>query len=110
MHVHLRKAKILVYITVALAALNSFWFEVITSDYAHEIFSKYFFVELVILLTTIFIGFETKWAKILFAFLELIEIWFFFLDASISPDETLMLIIFGLRVYIFVLLLRAKAD
>jgi len=103
-----KRIKILGYGSVALAGLNSVWLEMITSDYAHEVFSKYFFVELAILLAIFFTGLKANWAKILFGLLGLLEVWFVFEDTPISPDDLPMIIIFGLRVYAFALLLRAN--
>lgn len=54
MLVESKKTRILGYISVAMAGLNSIWLEMITLDDGHEIFSKYFFVDAVVLLTVFF--------------------------------------------------------
>jgi hypothetical protein len=82
----------------------------ITLDDGHEIFSKYFFVEAVILLTVFFTGLRVTWARMLYVLLGLVEVWFFYEGIPISPDDLPMILIFGLRLYVLVLSIRERAD
>ena len=106
----IRRSTFLIYLTVLLSGLNSIWFEIITSDYAHKIFSSYFFIEAAILALTIVVGLRNKWIRIFVGILTAAEVVLFFQDRPISPDESLMIIIFGLRVYILIALFSKPAN
>jgi hypothetical protein len=90
--------------TTLLAAGQSIYEELSTSDYAHVIVSRYFVVESIMLLLIVSMGLRNKWTRILLIAPVLYEAWLFFLDSPVSPHELLMVVIFGLRVYVISLL------
>ena len=106
----IRRSTFLIYLTILLSGLNSIWFEIITSDYAHNILSYYFFIEAAILTLTIVIGLRSKWIRMFVGILTAAEVVLFFQDRPVSPDESLMIIIFGLRVYILIALFSKPAN
>ena len=106
----IRQTTLLLYLTVGLATIQSLLMEFLTTDSGHHILSIYFFIEAVILGLIIFLGLQNKRTRVLIALLISVEAVFFFLDKPISPDELLMMIIFGTRVYLLTRLFTKKAN
>ena len=98
----LRRGTIMIYGTVALALMQSIYLEIITSDYAHQMASPYFFIEIVVLVVMIAAGLKNKWTRIILSVLMLCEVVLFLQDSPVSPDELLMVIIFCLRAYVII--------
>ena len=92
--------KSLLVITLILALLQSTLVEYTTTDYAHNIFSLYFFIEILILIALVF-GYNKKWFPI-FLLITLVaeSITFLLNDLPFSTDNSLMALIFVIRLYV----------
>jgi hypothetical membrane protein len=98
---HFNRATILTILTVGLSSLQSVLLHIGTTDFAHNYFSTYFFLELFIFLLTLSTGLKRKTYAILFLLAFIFEtIWFFINERPISPDVLLMLIVGATRIYI----------
>ena len=106
----IKRANFLLCLTVGLAAGQSIFDELGTTDGGHQIFSAFFFIEVAILGLIIFSGLKNKWTRILLTLLTFTEMVLFFLDRPISPDELPMLLIFTIRVYVFVGFFKKKES
>lgn len=100
----IKQATVLIYITTLLAVIQSVYLHIITTDYAHIILSTHFIIEAVILAVTIFIGLRRKQSRFILGILTLTEVVLFYHERPVSPDELPMIIIFVIRVYVFILL------
>ncbi|HYG38310.1 MAG TPA: hypothetical protein VD908_06820 [Cytophagales bacterium] len=99
---YFNRATFLTIITVGLAGLQCYLLHIGTTDYAHNILSVYFIVELFILLLAIFTGFKNGIFPIIYFMAFLFEAtWFFISEQPISPDNFIMIFIGALRIYIF---------
>ena len=96
----IQRGTIIIYGTILLAVGQSIFLEIVTTDYGHKIISSYFIIETLILGLTIILGLKNKWTRIILGILTICEAGFFLIDKPVSPDELLMIIIFGLRVYV----------
>lgn len=106
---HFNRATILAILTVGLAGLQSYLLHIGTTDFAHNIFSLYFFAELFILILTIITGLKSKtFATIFFLTFAFEIVWFFIYDRPISPDLFLMLVIGTTRIYILYSLFKRQ--
>ncbi|BFP40027.1 hypothetical protein FGF1_08720 [Flavobacteriaceae bacterium GF1] len=106
----IKRAKFLLCLTVGLAAGQSIFDELVTTNGAHQILSAFFFIELAILGLTIFSGLKNKWTRILLTLLTFTETVLFFLNRPISPDELPMILIFAIRAYVFVGFFKKKES
>jgi hypothetical protein len=96
----IQRGTFIIYGTILLAFGQSILLEIGTTDNGHRIISIYFIIETLILgLMTIF-GLRNKWTRIILGILTICETGLFLRDRPISPDELIMIIIFGLRVYV----------
>jgi hypothetical protein len=108
---HFNRATILTILTVGLSGLQSVLLHIGTTDFAHKIFSTYFFIELFIFLLTVITGLKQKIFAILFLFVFVFEtVWFCINERPISPDVLLMLIVGAIRIYILIWLLKQLAK
>jgi hypothetical protein len=96
----IKRATILIYVTVLLAAGQSILLHLGTSCNGHEVFSTYFMVEVLILALTVAVGLKNKWTRMIFVLLLSWETIIFFKDMPISPDGLLMIFIWAVRVYV----------
>ncbi len=104
---YFNKASILTILTIGLAMLQTLWLHMITTDFAHEFFSVYFYIELAVFLLTIITGLRYKIALAIYLLFFLFEsVWFFINERPISPDNSLMLIAGAIRIYIFIWLYK----
>lgn len=98
---HFNRATLLTIVTVGLAAVQSYLMHIGTTDFAHNIFSFYFYAELLILLLAVATGLRNKTVAVIFLLIFVTEIvWFFIYDLPVSPHLFLMYIIGATRVYI----------
>ncbi|CAL2106956.1 membrane hypothetical protein [Tenacibaculum sp. 190524A02b] len=92
--------KNLFFLTVLMAITQSLFLSYITSDYAHEFFTIFFFIELLNLIVFYF-SYRRKWFWLFLLLSTIIEIVIFIKqDLPISPDEIFMILIVLLRLYI----------
>jgi hypothetical protein len=104
---HFNRATILTILTVGLSGLQSILLHIGTTDFAHKIFSNYFFIELFIFLLTIITGLKKKIFGIIFLLAFVFETVLFFInERPISPNVLLMLIVGATRIYILIWLLK----
>ncbi len=104
---HLTGIVLLSYLSVGLAGGKSLLLHQITTDYGHELFSLFFWLEIAVLLLTLTSGLETTWVAVLYFALFLMEVTLFLLTClPISPDYLLMLLVGGLRMLVLFRLLR----
>lgn len=96
----IKRGTILLYGTVLLAAGQSIFLHLITTDYAHEIISTYFMIEILILGITIILGLRNKWARIMLVILTMWETILFFHDTPLSPDNIVMIVVWLIRAYV----------
>ncbi|MBT1701034.1 hypothetical protein KK083_29345 [Fulvivirgaceae bacterium PWU4] len=106
----IKQLTMICYLTVILAALQSIFEELMTTDFAHRIFSTYFFIEVAILVVLLGIGLKNEWTRVILALFTFWEVVLFIQEKPISPDEVLMIIIFALRVYVLVRLFSGAAN
>lgn len=107
--IKIKQLAVICYLTIILAAVQSIFEELITTDGAHIIFSTYFFIEVAILAVLISAGLKNKWTRVILALLTFWEV-VFIQDRPFSPDEVLMIVIFGLRLYVLVRLFSGAAN
>lgn len=98
----IKRGTVLIYITIFLAAGQSIFLHLVTTDYGHKIISTYFIIEILILGLTIFLGLKNKWTRTILIGLTICETVLFFQDVPISPDDLLMMIIWTIRIYVIV--------
>jgi hypothetical protein len=96
----IQRGTIIIYATIFLAVGQSILLEIGTTDNGHKIVSIYFIIETLILGLVTIMGFRNRWMRIVLTILTIFETGLFLQDRPISPDELLMIIIFGLRVYV----------
>lgn len=97
----------LIFPTVLLAALQSYFSHIATSCYGHEIFSIYFFIEVFILLLLLFTRLKSNLSILIYFSCFLFEVIYFFLtERPINLDIFLILIVGIIRIYSFVGLLK----
>jgi len=106
----IKKMTFLLYLTIGIAIVQSMYEHIITSDFAHQIISTYFIIECIILGVAIFIGLKNKFGFALIALLTLTESILFLLNIPISPDEFLMVLIFCIRIYILIWILKRNRS
>jgi hypothetical protein len=106
----IKRATILIYVTVLLAAGQSILLHLGTSCNGHEVFSTYFMVEVLILALTVAVGLKNKWTRMIFVLLLSWETIIFFKDMPISPDGLLMIFIWGIRVYVVAVLFSGTMN
>jgi hypothetical protein len=98
----IKRGTILIYVTILLAAGQSFILHLGTTDYGHKTVSTYFIIEILILGLVIILGLKNRWTRIVLIGMIICETVLFFQDTPISPDDLLMTIIWVLRVYVIV--------
>lgn len=104
---HFNRATILTFLTIGLSGLQSFLLHLGTTDFAHEYFSEYFYLELAIFTLTIVTGLKNKLPAAFYSVIFLFEaLWFIKEERPYRPDEFLMLIVGAARIYIVIWLLR----
>lgn len=100
--------KYLLIVTLVLALVQSIFLEFVMTDYAHDLFSKYFVLELSLLVLLVF-GFNKKWFSFALSIILSIELFLFFLnDLPVSPDNGIMILIFCIRLYVIYRLLMTR--
>jgi hypothetical protein len=105
----LNMAIIWIIASVVLACFQSILLLLWTTDFAHSIFSFYFFAECFILLLTGTTGLKNQNFKTIILLTFLSEaVWFYNFHLPISPDIILMLLIGVVRVYVLVWLFCQK--
>jgi hypothetical protein len=98
----IKRGTIIIYLTIFLAIGQSIFEELGTTDGGHRILSIYFFIEAVTLGLTLLVGLKNSWTRVIIGALTICEIVLFIQDRPVSPDEILMIVIFGLRVFVLV--------
>jgi hypothetical protein len=106
----IKKWTIIIYLTIAIAAGQSILSEVGTTDNGHKILSTYFFIEITLLGLLLLVGLKNKWTRVLIGLLTFLETALFIADRPVSPDEMLMILIFGLRLYVLIGLFSKEAN
>lgn len=106
----IKQLAIVCYLTIILAALQSIFEELGTTDGGHYIFSTYFCIEVAMLGVLLTAGLKNKWTRVIVALFTLWEAVLFIQDKPVSPHEILMIVIFGLRVYVLVRLFSGAAN
>ena len=87
-------------ITLILSVLQVFWVKYNKTDYVFELNSFFTYLEIIILIS-IFFKSKIKWTPFLILICLVLELAFFLMNyLPISPDYTLMMIIFFIRVFI----------
>jgi hypothetical protein len=106
------RSEFILYITLILALGQSILEEVIATDYAHNVFSPYLFSEVAIMVVLLLWELKNRWILLVIFLITLFETVLFFFEGHISPDDLMMILIFGLRCYVFADLIRPvrKAD
>ena len=88
------------FLTILMAITQSLFFSYVTSDYAYDFFSIFFFIELLNLIVFYFF-YRRKWFWLFLLLSVIIEVIIFIRqDLPISPDEIFMILIVLLRFYI----------
>jgi hypothetical protein len=106
----IKRATIIIYLTFFLAAGQSIFEELGTTDGGHIILSFYFFIEVALAGFTFFLGLKNGLTRIVIGILTICECILFILDRPVSPDEILMIIIFGLRVFVLLGLFSREVN
>jgi hypothetical protein len=96
----IKSGTILLYGTILLAVGQSLLLHLGTTDYAHKIISTYFIIEILLLGVTVIGGLRNKWTRVILVVLTVVETVLFFQDTPISPDDTLMIVAWCVRVYV----------
>lgn len=98
---YFNRGLVLTILSIVLAVLQTLWEHAITTDYAHQYFSKYFYIECSILLITIVTGLRYRIAIVVYLLIFFFEtVWFFMNETPISPDHSLMLAAGAIRIYV----------
>src|SRR5688572_22862385 len=102
------RSEFILYITLILALGQSILEEVLATDYAHNVFSPYLFSEVAIMVVLLLWELKSRWVMVVVALITSFEAILFFYEGHIRTDDLMMIIIFLLRSYVFLDLVRIK--
>ena len=105
-----KRGAIIIYLTILFAIGQSIFEELGTTDGGHRILSIYFLIETLLLGLTLLVRLRNRWTRVMIGALIICEAILFIQDRPISPDEILMIVIFGVRVFVLVGLFSGEVN
>ena len=124
-HLHMRKSQIkmptraelliknstiLLLVSFGAAVVQAFWLGASTTVYPIAISSTFCFCEVALLILTLYPSLKNKQTRLFLTLLTTVEIVLFFLHKPIAINESLLMLIFLIRIYVLVGLYRKDAN
>ena len=106
----IKNSTILLLVSFGAAVVQAFWLASSTTVYPIVISSIFCFCEVVLVIVTLYPGLKNKQTRMFLTLITAMEIILFFLHKPIAINESLLILVFLIRIYVLVGLYRKDAN
>lgn len=106
----IKNSTILLLVSFVAAVVQAFWLAASTTVYPIVVSSIFCFCEVTLVILTLYPSLKNKQTRLFLTLITVVEIILFFLDKPIAINESLLMLVFLIRIYVLVGIYRKDAN